>query len=442
MKRLFLILTALLLVTTLCSCNIIHEVVRRTIEKTLDIKDPDIVDTNPYQTVETPELTYSEGYKPVKSDYSYNALRTEGERELYEKLDDIYMDISPEYSQEAQRYPMPEVRLDGRGLSEVQVRTVLKALTDDRPDFFWACGTVGYYSDPELTLVQMYSLYSPEEVGERLGAMRAIADEFFASVPDGLSEYERELKVHDWLLGHTEYDKTVDTDNVENNDREIYTAYGAMVDKVAVCEGYSRAYQLLLNGLGVDCVCVSGYSNEALHMWNEVRLNGEWYATDATWDDREEDFARWCFFNLSSEQMARDHKTGPMFYELSDDQINGEYEDVNADIMNMVVPECTDESLGYYAVECPRLDDYDGVEVKNALLEAARAYEDYFVFYVDEELDYEETVDLLFRSYPQYFFSYVTSVNGYLEDYSIDGSNAVYITLDRNRAVVAELHYY
>ena len=131
-----------------------------------------------------------------------------------------------------------------------------------------------------------------------------------------------------------------------------------------------------------------------------------------------------------------------MFTDLSDDQINGQFEDVNADVMNLVVPECTDESLGYYAVECPHLDDYDGVEVKNALLEAARAYKEHFVFYVDEELSYDETVNLLFRDYPQYFFSYVSSVNGYLEDYSIDGSNAAYIRLERNRAVVVELNYY
>lgn len=442
MKRLLILLTALLLMLSLCSCGVIGEVLRSTIKKTLDIKDPDIVDTNPYQTVETPELTYSEGYTPIKSDYSYNALRTDGERALYKELDEVYLDISPEYSEEAQRYPMPEVRLDGYSLSEAQVRTVLKALTDDRPDFFWACGTVGYYSDPELTLVQMYSIYSPAEVGDRLSALRAVAEAFFSTVPDGLSEYDRELKVHDFLLERTEYDKTVDVDNVDNNDRDIYTSYGAMVNQIAVCEGYARAFQLLMNGLGIDCVCISGYSSDELHMWNEVKLNGEWYATDVTWDDREEDFARWCFFNLSSSQMAQDHETGPMFTDLSDDQINGQFEDVNADVMNLVVPECTDESLGYYAVECPHLDDYDGVVVKNALLEAARAYKEHFVFYVDEELSYDETVNLLFRDYPQYFFSYVSSVNGYLEDYSIDGSNAAYIRLERNRAVVVELNYY
>ena len=140
--------------------------------------------------------------------------------------------------------------------------------------------------------------------------------------------------------------------------------------------------------------------------------------------------------------MAEDHTTAPMFYDLTDDQINGEYEDINADIMNLFVPECTDTSMNRYEIECANLDDYEGAEVKNALLQAARDFKEYFVFYIGEDLDYDEAVSLLFRDYPQHFFSYVGSVNWYLEGYSIDSSNVGYICLDRNRAVAVQLNYY
>ncbi len=438
MKRLLIILTTAILLLSLSSCNIIKEVVRRTVT----IRDPDIVDTNPYRKIEPKELTYSEGYTPVICDYSYKALPLEGEKQLYDKLDEVCLDISPEYSEEAQRYPMPEIRLEGVSLTEAQVRTTLKALNDDRPDFFWSCGTVGYYSNPELTIVQLYSVYSPDEVSERLAALHDAADAFFATVPDGLSEYERECMVHDYLLDRIEYDTEINRDDTSNNPLEIFTAYGALVDKKAVCEGYARAFQLLMNGLGVDCVDITGYSSDELHMWNEVKLDGEWYATDVTWDDREESYAHWCFFDLTTSQMAEDHTTAPMFYDLTDDQINGEYEDINADIMNLFVPECTDTSMNRYEIECANLDDYEGAEVKNALLQAARDFKEYFVFYIGEDLDYDEAVSLLFRDYPQHFFSYVGSVNWYLEGYSIDSSNVGYICLDRNRAVAVQLNYY
>lgn len=438
MKRLLILLIAVLLIVPMCSCSAIKEIVR----DTLTIKDPDIDDTKPYQKIEIKELTYSEGYTPVTSTYSYDALPLEGEKALYHELAGVCYDISPEYSEEAHKYPMPEVKLQGYSLSEAQVRTVLKALSDDRPEFFWSCGTVGYYSDPESTIVQMYSRYSPEEVGERLGVVRAAADGFYASVPDGLTAYERERVVYDYLIDNTAYDEDVDTDSTENNDPDIYTVYGALVNRVAVCEGYARSVQMLLNGLGVDCICVTGYAGDELHMWNEIRLGDEWYACDVTWDDREESYARYCFFNLTSEQMGEDHTLAPMFSELSEEEINGAVEGLSADVMNLTAPECTDSTMSRYYRECPHLSDYDGVEVKNALYAAALKYDEYFVFYIDDALDYDEATELLFREYPQYFFSYVNSVNGYLEDYSIDSTNVGYIRLSRNRAVVIELIYY
>ncbi|MGH2152895.1 transglutaminase domain-containing protein, partial [Enterococcus faecalis] len=81
---------------------------------------------------------------------------------------------------------------------------------------------------------------------------RAAANNFFATVPDGLSAYEREIMVHDYLIENVSYDSEVDMINLDNNNPDIYNAYGALANHVAVCEGYARAFQMLMNGLGVD----------------------------------------------------------------------------------------------------------------------------------------------------------------------------------------------
>ncbi len=70
----------------------------------------------------------------------------------------------------------------------------------------------------------------------------------------------------------------------------IRTAYGALVNGRAVCEGYSRLYKAVLNRLGVQCELVSGYylNGESFepHMWNYVKdEEGHWYAVDATMND-------------------------------------------------------------------------------------------------------------------------------------------------------------
>ena len=59
--------------------------------------------------------------------------------------------------------------------------------------------------------------------------------------------------------------------------------YGAFINKVAVCQGYTLAYKFLLNKLGVQSYACA--SNGLNHVWNIVYLNGEKYHVDLTWDD-------------------------------------------------------------------------------------------------------------------------------------------------------------
>ena len=159
MKKLLFRALSLLLVAlmtlSLCSCERIRQAVHRTLMKTLSIKDPDIKDgdNNPYLNIEPDPSTYNEGYEAVPSRYSYQALPLEGEQKLYGILIDSFYEVSPRYSEEAQKYPMPEIRLDGYSLTEAQVRTTLKAISDDCPEIFWISNTIGYYANDEMTIV-------------------------------------------------------------------------------------------------------------------------------------------------------------------------------------------------------------------------------------------------------------------------------------------------
>lgn len=398
-------------------------------------------DNNVYMKVVPDSLIYS-SYEPVVSDYSYNALPLDSERAMYDKLLEAYYDISPDREETTGRYPMPQINLKGYPMTEAQVRTAVKAVADDHPEIFWPTGTMGFYADESTTIVQVYSRYSPEEVDSRVNAVRQAANEFYASVPDNLSEYDRELLVHDFILERTEYDSDVDTVDFDSNNPDIYTAYGALVNRKAVCEGYARAFQMLMNGLGVDCVGVIGSSRDQMHIWNAVKLSGGWYNVDATWDDQEEIYARYIYFNIDDDMLLENHTYAPMYSDMTDDEINGESGDYNASVMNIFIPGCYDRTMSYYCRSTPHLTDYDGAEVKSALRTAAEAQEEYFIFYIDESFDFEDTVYELFAYYPQYFFSYVRDINSYLPDYSVDNSNIAYYSLEKCRAVAVELNYY
>ena len=424
----------ILLTGCLCSCSLSD------ILPTVQFPQRTTETVTPYKEVKPDNLTYSEGYEPVTSTYSYDALPKEGEKLLYNKILENCYDISPDPTEG--RYPMPRIELNGYSLSEAEVRTTSKALTDDHPEIFWLTGTIGFYTDESMTVIQTYSNFSPEEVGTRVSAMRSAANAFYTSVPDGLSAFEREVMVHDFLIDHVEYDKNVDTINLDNNNPDTYTAYGALVNKVSVCEGYVRAFQMLLNGLGVECVGVIGESQNQMHIWNAVKLDESWYYVDPTWDDQEQTYARHLYCNVNKDYLLEDHTISPLFTSLDADEINGITGEYSASVMNIYIPECTDDSMGYYRQKTPHLRDYDAADVKSGMLTAAQQQEEYFVFYVEEGLDFQTVITDLFVDYPQHFFTYINAVNNSLSDYSVDESNIGYFTHERSRIIAVELHYY
>lgn len=95
--------------------------------------------------------------------------------------------------------------------------------------------------------------------------------------------YDRIKYVHDYIVENSEYDRTNDINNSD--------IYGIFLKGKAVCEGYAKAFKIIMDRLGIPCVvvCGNGYSddgNSEFHAWNYVMMeDGNWYAVDTTWDD-------------------------------------------------------------------------------------------------------------------------------------------------------------
>lgn len=97
------------------------------------------------------------------------------------------------------------------------------------------------------------------------------------SIPKTLNKTKKTLAIFDYVATHTTY--TLEGENVS-------TAYGALVEGHALCDGYTKAVALLLNEFGIkNGVMVSEKAN---HAWNVVRIGGRWYHLDATWGDMEQ----------------------------------------------------------------------------------------------------------------------------------------------------------
>ena len=100
---------------------------------------------------------------------------------------------------------------------------------------------------------------------------------------DDKSDYEKLVAIHSWICDNVEYDSDDGSDLRR-------TAYDAIVNGKAVCQGYSNALYRLLLEAGVDNRIIFGEGMESngvtmAHTWNIVDLYGKYYYVDATWDD-------------------------------------------------------------------------------------------------------------------------------------------------------------
>lgn len=98
------------------------------------------------------------------------------------------------------------------------------------------------------------------------------------------TDYEKLTEIYQYICSNTKYVEGEDGDNIKR------TAYGALIEGEAVCQGYSLALYRLLLEAGIDNRIIYGKAvqpgvGEGPHTWNIVELYGQYYYVDITWDD-------------------------------------------------------------------------------------------------------------------------------------------------------------
>ena len=104
---------------------------------------------------------------------------------------------------------------------------------------------------------------------------------------DDMSDAEKTETIYNYLRDNVEYDY----DNLTDSEYLLkHTAYAALVDGKAVCQGYSAALYRLLLEAGVDNRIIFGTGidssgNSEEHTWNIVKVGDAYYNCDVTRDD-------------------------------------------------------------------------------------------------------------------------------------------------------------
>lgn len=236
---------------------------------------------------------------------------------LYTALTDTFAK-DEQVTVEENDVPQPGIRitLPYTLSSKEEAQQLYAGFFRDNPQFFYVgnlFGLTGYEKDgaPHYdTLVLRYWMDADTRQTARQTMERAV-DRILSGRPSTNDEYQTELYLHDRLASLCTYDDEAAATGYDAHPA-AFSAYGALAQGRAVCEGYSRAMQLLLRRAGMRSTLVIGKSRRTGedHMWNVVSVNGRSYHVDVTWDDSE-DMLRHNYFNLSTELIELSREITP-----------------------------------------------------------------------------------------------------------------------------------
>ncbi len=169
-----------------------------------------------------------------------------------------------------------------------------------------------YYQGAEYRLGRLTIFYTKSSLDliDHQEKIQVKRDEFLKTyIHPNLSDYQKVLLAHNYIVLNSRFDMSEKEGKVLPP--EAYTAYGILVLGKGVCEGYANALKYLLDGMGLESMIVIGHSKGENHAWNLVKLGGDYYHVDATWDDPvtedELSILRYNYFNLNDEDLSKTH---------------------------------------------------------------------------------------------------------------------------------------
>lgn len=197
------------------------------------------------------------------SSYGYNQL-DENMKQIYTDIKDAWMNLEPSVTT--------------KKAEPSDVNAIMMNILRDYPIIFWVNEKYTYRNNiTGTTTINFEYTMDKQQATQYVSELNDKTALLLQDISPSLSDFEKSVIAHDKLIEAVSYDR-----DAEFQDQ----AYGAIVKEKAACQGYSKAYQLLLLKMGIDSVIVFGQANEP-HAWNLVKLDNDYYFVDVTFDDRE-----------------------------------------------------------------------------------------------------------------------------------------------------------
>lgn len=165
-------------------------------------------------------------------------------------------------------------------LTDEQLTNIYKAVIFENPELFYVSPYVVDYtvlaSNGYVFSLRPSYLFEVSEIQNKIDEFDNAVNYYLEGVKDSWPDYKKCRYIHDMLATNVEY---------YNGEPVswVYTAYGALVNKQAVCQGYTLAFNYLMNKLNIKSFFIEAPDDE--HSWSMVKINKNYYHIDIVWDD-------------------------------------------------------------------------------------------------------------------------------------------------------------
>ena len=155
----------------------------------------------------------------------------------------------------------------------------------------------------DITLTLKFTYY--ESAAEMKYVDQQVQSILSKIIKPEMNNHEKVKAIHDYLVLNLGYDTTLKSNS----------PYTALTEGITACNGYAMLAYKMLKELGFEVRLISGVaSSEAYkpqnHAWNLVKLDGQWYHLDVTWDDPVPDEAGRIFYDyylLTDDEISKNH---------------------------------------------------------------------------------------------------------------------------------------
>lgn len=250
-------------------------------------------------------------------DIHINDLEISNNTYYYEKLNksekDIYRTIANGVMNLKKNITIDVTKEDNYDRVKTDIEVALNAFFADHPEVFFVNDKyeISIINALVTNIVELKLNYISDnktEIDSMKEEMNAKIQEINSKLTKAKTNYEKELLIHDILASSISYYAHTNYDEIPNIK---HTAYGALVENSAVCDGITKAFQIILDNNNIESVFVSGTTDNIAHAWCKVKLDNDWYNVDLTSDKTlnatNKDLVIHSYFNVTDKEILKTH---------------------------------------------------------------------------------------------------------------------------------------